>query len=596
MHYRQGFFAVAAALLFGGASLAQEKRADLATELDGVFAGASAPGAAVVVIENGEVLLSKAYGLADVAARTPATPQTVFRVGSVGKSVVGVIVMMLVEEGKVSLDDKLADIAPEIPFTNPWESEEPIRLKHLLEHTTGWADLSPKEFALDNPAMSLLDGVLVGGARKTRYRPGVYHAYTSAGYGIAGYIVEKIEGKPFRDVARERLFEPLGMTSATYDEVDGIAKSYMPDGTPTRYQHYPLYPAGGLNLSADDLAKFAQFMINGGKAGDRALLSPDSIARIERSEATLAALAGLADGYGLGNTPYIGERTIFRGHGGAIDSFEADYRYNRGCRCGFVIVANGGEMPRAAVTAITSHLTEGLPEPAASERVTSELGEFSGIYQPIAQRNRLTRLVDSLTAFRRLEIGLDGKAALDGVEYAADVEGRLRRTARAAPAFVLARSDDGTLLLGATESFRKVSARSIQAKAAYGLLFALALLAAFFSFFGALFSGRLTKAHAAALAAFLPFFAIVGLFAYGVELPSPKSISLFGRESWLSYSVFAATSLAPILGALSVLAGLSRGRARVGTRAVAVIAGGLALIASFYMVSFGWLALRTWAI
>lgn len=590
--------AIAGLALLAGAASAEEKRVDLPTELADIFAGSGAPGAAVAVIENGKVSFVKGYGLADVETKVSVTPQTVFRTGSVAKSIVGVVVMMLVEEGRLSLDDKLADMAPEIPFDNPFESEEPLLLKHLLEHTTGWADLSPKEFALDDSQMSLLDGILVGGARKSRYLPGLYHAYTSAGYGVAGYIVEKIEGKPFRDIARERVFVPLGMTSASYDETPGMAKSYMPDGTATPYQQYPLYPAGGLNLSAEDFAKFVQFMIDEGKVGGRTLLSPASVARIERSETTLAALAGLADGYGLGNAAYVGEKAVLRGHGGVIDSFNAEYRYLRACRCGFVVMANADPVPRAAMNAIERHLTEAMapPPPPIDAHTARELSGFAGHYQPIAQRNRLTPLIDSLTIFRKVEISAGGEVRVDGEVRLADVEGRLRRADRAAPGLIFASSDDGALLLSPTESYRKVSSQAMRLKAGYGIVLGATIILSLISLLVTLFRGRAGKAHAAAFAAFLPLAAILGLMIYAIDLPSPKSIALFGHETWLSYSVFAATALAPVGGAAAAFAAVLPGRSGVFARTVAALASVLILIAAAYMAQFGWIALRTWAI
>src|SRR5688572_18183187 len=120
------------------------------------FANDAVTGRAVALVENGVIVFTGAYGLADRASRRAVDPQTIFRAGSIGKSVVGVSVMMLVEEGKLRLDDRLAALAPEIAFENPWEASDPIRLVHLLEHTTGWADLSPREFALDDAEMSLI--------------------------------------------------------------------------------------------------------------------------------------------------------------------------------------------------------------------------------------------------------------------------------------------------------------------------------------------------------------------------------------------------------------------------------------------------------
>ena len=121
---------------------------ELDQRLGKIFVDAQVPGASVAVVENGKVVMTKAYGLADVAARTPATPDTVFRAGSISKSMVGVAVMMLVEEGKLDLNAKLSDLAPEIHFANPWEATDPVRLVHLLEHTTGFNDIGFRHYPL----------------------------------------------------------------------------------------------------------------------------------------------------------------------------------------------------------------------------------------------------------------------------------------------------------------------------------------------------------------------------------------------------------------------------------------------------------------
>src|SRR5690606_36408686 len=85
-------------------------------------------------------------GLASLEQQTAADENTLFRIGSVTKMFVGIAVLKLVEEGRVNLNDKLSDLAPDIPFENPWEETHPIRLVHLLEHTTGWDDMSLAEY------------------------------------------------------------------------------------------------------------------------------------------------------------------------------------------------------------------------------------------------------------------------------------------------------------------------------------------------------------------------------------------------------------------------------------------------------------------
>ena len=196
---------------------ATEAEPALSSRLDEAFAAAGVPGAVVALVERGETTQVHATGVADIAAGTPVTADTLFRAGSVSKMVTGVIVMQLLQEGALSLDDPVAMRAPWLRFDNPWEATQPLRVVHLLEHTTGWADLSPREFALDDDAMTVADALAVGGVRTSRYPPGEFHAYTSAGYGVVQRIVEDVTGKPFADVARERVFAPLGMASASVD-------------------------------------------------------------------------------------------------------------------------------------------------------------------------------------------------------------------------------------------------------------------------------------------------------------------------------------------------------------------------------------------
>jgi len=122
---------------------------DLDTRLAKAFEEAHVPGASVAVIEAGQVVLLKGYGNADVAKKIAATPDTIFRSGSISKSLTGIAVMTVVEQRKLDLHAKLADLAPEVKFTNPWEATDPVRVAQLLEHTTGWPDISLSVYLQD---------------------------------------------------------------------------------------------------------------------------------------------------------------------------------------------------------------------------------------------------------------------------------------------------------------------------------------------------------------------------------------------------------------------------------------------------------------
>ena len=124
-----------------------------------ILSDAKVPGTSVTIIENSQIVLSKGYGFADLKTRTPVTPDTVFRAGSISKSFTSIGIMMLVEEGKLSLDAKLSDLMPELRYANPWEATDPIRLVHLLEHTTGFDDIDFHHYFLQGKDVERVFGL-----------------------------------------------------------------------------------------------------------------------------------------------------------------------------------------------------------------------------------------------------------------------------------------------------------------------------------------------------------------------------------------------------------------------------------------------------
>ena len=147
-------FAASASLLCATAALGDAPKpaaslGQLDARLAAIFKQGQVPGAEIALVEHGQVVFVKAYGLADTARKIPATAESVFRAGSISKSITAIAVMTLVERKKLSLDGKLAELAPEVKFANPWEKTDPVRLVHLLEHTTGWPDISTKILVQD---------------------------------------------------------------------------------------------------------------------------------------------------------------------------------------------------------------------------------------------------------------------------------------------------------------------------------------------------------------------------------------------------------------------------------------------------------------
>ena len=227
------------ALLAVPAVLSAQQR-DLGTIADSIFARWSSthtPGCAVGVARAGEKLLLRGYGMANLETGTPITPATIFESGSVAKQFTAAAVLLLVQDGKLTLDDPVRKFFPELP-----EYDKPITVHHLLTHTSGlreWSNLVawsgwPRGERAHRQA-DLLD--VAFRQRSLNYPVGEYYSYTNTGYGLAMSLVERVSGKSFAAFTRERIFQPLGLTNTRWrddftDIVPGRAQAYTrePDG------------------------------------------------------------------------------------------------------------------------------------------------------------------------------------------------------------------------------------------------------------------------------------------------------------------------------------------------------------------------------
>lgn len=165
------------------------------------------PGLSLAVIKNGEVVLAKGYGFANVEHQVAVKPETIFQSGSMGKQFTATAVMMLVEEGKLSLDDKITKFFPDGPET--WRN---ITVRHLLTHTSGLGDY-PDDFDLRR---DYTEDELVQRIKPIplAFQPGEKWSYSNLGYVMLGVLIHKVSGKFYGDFLQERVFKPLGMTTA----------------------------------------------------------------------------------------------------------------------------------------------------------------------------------------------------------------------------------------------------------------------------------------------------------------------------------------------------------------------------------------------
>jgi CubicO group peptidase (beta-lactamase class C family) len=580
-------------------------------QLADLIAKGHIPGASVALIENGQVVFAKGYGLADVAGKIAATADTPFRAGSISKSFTSIAVMTLVEQRRLALDAPIASLVPEIHFVNPWEKTDPVRLVHLLEHTTGWPDISTRVLTKDEKSWSTLQGVQFTMPEfVSRWKPGTFTVYNNAGPAVAGYAIEKVTGKTFDAYLRDAVLRPMGMATADFDLppdlAKRIAKSYAPDGTITPYQYIVLKPAGSLNVSARELAQLARLMLGRGTVDGHQILTPASVDRIESAQSNLGARNGFFNSYALGNAAFPDSGPTFRGHNGSIDSFTSVLGYNLRSKSGYVLMANGGEGVDFATPVshlIQAYLTRGLPLDAkpAVKLSDAELQNYAGFYRSITPPNDLLRPYGEVLGLTHVSAA-DGKLVISGNDWLPVAPHSFRRADRqdASLAFV---ADDGRVYkIGAFNAQVKEPLWLMLIVWTTGVLVALGLVIGVIMLIPWIVGaarGRLAP-RGGLLMRLLPLAAIAAMaamFALPILAYSDAGASAVHQLAdigWYSLTILICSILFPLLALAGLFAAVLRPAAPLFIR-VYVGASSLGLVAvAGYCASIGWFALRTW--
>ncbi|MES2321889.1 MAG: serine hydrolase domain-containing protein [Pseudomonadota bacterium] len=609
------FGMLAGALLLGGAAHAAAPASvdGLDRQLAELFKSGTVPGASVVLIENGKIVFEKGYGYADVDRKIPATAHTPFRAASIAKGLTAIGVMALVERGQLALDTPLRTIAPEIAFTNPWEQTDPVRLVHLLEHTTGWPDISTRVLAKSEASWSTLQGITFSSpGMSSRWRPGMFTVYNNAGPAVAGYAIEKVTGLSFDDYMRTTILVPMGMRGADFALTPALAgsmaKSYGSAGEPTPYQHIVLKPSGSLVVSAHELAQLARFYIGRGSVDGRQILTPESVARIERAESNLGAKFGFSNSYGLGNVPIADSGVTFRGHNGSIDSFTSVLGYTLRNGSAYVLMANGGEgvdFAGPAARLIQAWLTRGLPlNPAPTVQLSdAALQKYAGYYRSITPPSDLLRPYAEAFGLSRVVAG-KGKLIIGGKDYLPAGEHGFRRFDRSEATLAFVEQDGQVLKINATSAQEKVALWHMIGLWLLGAVLVATLLVGIVMLVPWIVAhrrGRLAGKGGLALR-LLPLAAIAALLAT-LALPllafsdsggtSVQQLAGIGPYSLL---ILACSVLYPMLAVTGVVMTV---RNRTAPRLLRAYAGlsSLGLVSlAVYAATIGWLPLRTWAL
>ena len=311
---------------------------------DGTIAGA-----VTLVAHHGEIASFEAVGWSDLETRKPMREDSLFWIASMTKPICATAVLMLQDEGKLSVDDPVEKHLPE--FKNQWLVESrtndtmtlkraprPITLRDLLTHTSGLGDVPAPR-----PNCSLAELVMAYSQQPLKFAPGSRWEYCNSGINVLGRVVEVASGQPFADFLQERIFKPLGMKDTTFwpsaTQAKRLAKTYQPakDGKglePTEIwfikgnlgdRSRTPFPSGGLFSTAQDMWKFYQMALNGGIWNGKKIVSRESVnlmTRTQTGDLRTGFTDGMSFGYGWavvkkpdGVTEMLSSGTF--GHGGA---------------------------------------------------------------------------------------------------------------------------------------------------------------------------------------------------------------------------------------------------------------------------------------
>ena len=299
------------------------------------------PGTSIAVVRDGRTVYAKAYGFARLEPQQPADPAMRYEIGSISKQFLVAGLLLLQQEGKLSLDDKVAKYLPDLTRADD------ITIRQLLTHTSGYQDCCPQDYAIPDWLQPVTAEAYIErwGHKPLDYEPGTRYQYSNTGYTIAGRIVEKVSGQPLFEFLQQRIFTPLQMTSV----YNADALPPAPDA-PTGYRRLALGPprvspgtgagwsfgSGGLAMTAADLARWDISFMN------RSLLSEPSY-RAMVSDTLLAN--GVATGYGLGVDVKFENQRYTVEHGGEELGFTAHNTVYPDDRTAIVVLVNQDASP-----------------------------------------------------------------------------------------------------------------------------------------------------------------------------------------------------------------------------------------------------------
>jgi len=420
------FAALAAATSSLGQPAATPSAA-LPGDVDRVFArwnSTSLPGCTVGVSRDGRPVLARAYGMADLEHGIANQPDSIIEAGSVSKQFTAASVLLLVQQGKVALDDPARKYIPELP-----DYGTPLTVRHLLTHTSGLRDWGSIEDIVGWPRTSranthahVLD--IVSRQKATNFPPGSAYSYSNTGYNLAAILVSRVSGKSFADFTREMLFEPLGMTRTSWrDDFTrvvrdrSIAYGISPGGVTTMDMPFEnVHGNGGLLTTVDDLLRWNENAVHA-KVGGRGLID------LQRETMRLTSGEKIEYAFGLRVSSWKGVPEV--AHSGATAGYRAWLAQYPTKQLSVAVLCNAANAP---ATGLGRQVADLFLDPKTAPKVAesgpalaeAQLLEAAGLYRDRRRNDVMT------VEFQAGELRIAGPGVLKPVSKDAFLAGGAR--------------------------------------------------------------------------------------------------------------------------------------------------------------------------
>jgi CubicO group peptidase (beta-lactamase class C family) len=366
---------------------------DLEAFLDGMMPSQlereNIAGAVISVVKDGKLIFAKGYGWADMEKRQPVTADaTLFRPGSISKLFTWTSVMQLVEQGKLDLDK---DVNTYIDFQIPPAYGKPITLRDIMTHTAGLEETARDLFVADAQHLTPLDQYLKRHLPSRIFPPFVVPAYSNYATTLAGYIVQRVSGRPFEQYVADNIYAPLDMKRTTFVQpLPAELQPLMSQGyrkaseKAKTFEFVEAFPAGSVSTTARDMANFMIAHLQDGKFGDKQILRPETAKLMHsRTFGSDDRLNGMA--LGFYEESRNGQRII--GHGGDTEYFHSDLHLILAQNVGLFVSYNSagrGEVSGRGILFdkfLDRYFPHDPPAPAKIENAKADAAAIAGLYK-----------------------------------------------------------------------------------------------------------------------------------------------------------------------------------------------------------------------